>query len=117
MKTSEILMLDCRERENRKQLRKCLLRISIVKNLDKEWNEINTDDLDKLVIKIMNKYPIIIGYVQPVMGDNTHYSIMIKHKKTHEWLQTVYAVTLFEGFAKSLIFMYSYIKNNLREGD
>lgn len=110
MKLSEILMLDCREEEKMRQLRKCLLRIPAIINLNKEWNKITTDDLDKIVYKYVKKYPITIGYINLVESDVTHYSIMIKEKGTHEWLKTVYSISLFEGFAKSLLFIYAYVK-------
>lgn len=89
-----------------------LMKVPMIQRIEKEWQEINTDDLDKLVYKIVNNYPIIMGYIQMVNDDKIHYSIMIKHSETHEWLCTVYSISLFEGYAKTLLFMYAYIKKN-----
>lgn len=115
MKVSDILLLDCREKENRKLLRKKLKGLPMFIDSDKEWNEINTDDVEKVVNKVQTKYPITIGYIMISYDDELYYNLMIKEKATHKWVTTVYAKTLFEGYAKSLFVMYNYIKKMKKE--
>lgn len=81
----------------------------MVQKLEKEWNELATDDIEKLVLKVQKVYPLTVAYI---MRNDDYYTLMLKRSDNHEWLQTIYARSMFEGFSKSLIFMYSYIKKN-----
>lgn len=117
MKLSEILLLDCSKKENRKMLRLSLKKLSLLEGITKEWHELNTDDLEKVVKKVSQEYPIKIGYIWPANGDMNYLSFMIKSSETHEMLKTVFSLTLFEGYAKSLFFMYGFMQKQQKEDE
>lgn len=116
MKLNDILQLDFRNKEDRITLRKALVRLPFFQEQDPR--EITFEDLEKALNKMCKKYPIMLAYIMfsKVDDDERYYSLMIKHSETNEWLKTVYAISMFEGYGKAVIFMYSYIKNNLKKG-
>jgi len=105
----ELLRLDMRVKENAKKLQNALLILPFFEDREK----VNMSDLEKLVAKHEEKYPIMLSYIMPtpkVSGDPKYYSFMVKTSDTHEHVDTIYALSMFEGFAKVLLLMYSWSK-------
>jgi len=101
----KLVVLDVRIPGNKELL---LSALSKTKWLDKySQDEITLEILEKLYLKVKNKYSVSIGYIQDA-GDNS-WVFMIKNTETHSWINTVYAISLFEGMAKSILTLYGYL--------
>jgi hypothetical protein len=105
-------MLNCEEKANRKLLREALLKLPMFKDVDPR--EITTDMLEKVIWKMEDKYPVMLSYVMrsPTKeeGQPRYLSFMLKNSETHEWIKSVYAISMFEGFAKVALCLYAYIR-------
>lgn len=110
MKLSEIIQLDCREKENRILLRKALVKLPFFAETDPR--EISVEDLEQAIKKMESKYDITYSYINKSQIDGGYYCIMVEKKNPWEGLKTIFGITIFETFAKVVIFMYAYIKNN-----
>lgn len=117
MKISQIINLDCTKKENKVILSESLLRLPFFKN--KSVEDITTEDLEIAMNKISMKYPIKLGYIMTHgVGTNDvyHHTFMIKDAETHNHLTTLFALTLFEGMAKTVLYLYAYVKTNFIGG-
>lgn len=111
MKLSEILEADWRIKQNRDIGMQKLAELPFFKS---EWEdaEITIEALEEAIRKMFKKYPIIIGWISRSPVDNQYYSFMIKNLEIERYIKTISCQTIYEGFAKTVIFMYAYIKNN-----
>lgn len=116
MKLSEILQLDAREADIEPILKRALIKI-VPPLKDKDQNDISVEVLEKVARKVAKKYDIGIAYILSGPSDESYYSFMIKSLDKHEHIDTVYAMTIFEGFAKSIIRMFAYIKKREEEAN
>jgi len=104
------LILDCRKEENVDRIKQILTKTKWLEKFADTPENLTLDVLERLYKKVIKKYPAQIGYIQNA-GDNS-WAFSLKHTETHEWLYTIYAYTLWEGIAKSLIVLYAvFIKN------
>lgn len=114
VKISELLLLDIRKDGSIELIKEALRRLPFFSEAS-----ITTDSIEEAIKKMQKKYPVKLSYIMGSSGDNdeepaTYYSLMIKRIDTHEHIKTIYAITLFEGLAKTAIFMFGYIKNTLK---
>lgn len=117
MKVSQLIGLDCAKKENKKVLYESLLKLPFFK--DKEVEDITADDLENAINKISKKYPVKLGYILSHgidVVDIPHHSFMLKTSNTHEHLTTIFALTLYEGLAKTVLYLFAYVKNNYGGG-
>jgi hypothetical protein len=115
LKLSEILQLDCRKIENKKALNVYLVEKTPFFKKHDPAVKVDTDDIVAVLEKISDKYPLIVAYMMRSKLDSNEkwYSFMIKRIDNNEYLKTAYGYTVWEGFAKALLYIYGYIKNNL----
>lgn len=114
MKTSDILALDFRKEENKKIVNKCLCKIkpfSKYKN-DILVNSVPIEIMEKMVHKICTKYEVYVMDIMPscVKEEQMYYSCLIKRTDSGE-VEHVYAMCIYELFAKICIKLYSDVKN------
>lgn len=109
MKLSEILQLDLRVKENHEALSEALLKLPFF------GRKPSVDELELAVWKMQKKYPVRLSYVMPSTIEDQFYSFMIKNWNTNEWLKTIYAMTMYEGFAKTALYMFGYIQKLKKE--
>lgn len=111
MKLSNLLQLDCREKENKRELNEALHKLPFFSDKEK----ITIFDVEKAINKIQSKYNIFLGYILCVGAADGRYSLMIKNPETQEHLRTLFAISIYEGLCKVLLFEYAYVKNNYKK--
>lgn len=95
-------------------LEKILLKLPFAKDGD-----ISTDKLERVFLKYEEKYDIRLGYIsryKPKDGKHMVSSFMLKTEEKSEWIDTVYAVNIWEGYAKLLILTYKYVQDGCPGG-
>ena len=73
--------------------------------------DISIYQIENMLKSIKKKYGMYIGYIMPVTPEDEeeiHYSFSLRLRNEH--LDTIFARNIFEGFAKSLLVLYYYIK-------
>lgn len=72
--------------------------------------DISIYQIERMLQSIKKKHEMYIGYIMPVNPDDEriHYSFSLRFRNEH--IDTVFARNIFEGFAKSLLVLYYYIK-------
>jgi hypothetical protein len=107
----KVLYMDCRVKDNVTKLQKAVMKLPFIKCLE----DTETDYLEEKIKAIEKKFSIHLAYIQrSVIDCEDHYSCMIKHD-TGTWLKTIYAQTIWEGYAKALFFMFFYIEDERRK--
>lgn len=106
----KVLFLNCEKEDDIRRLKKSLMKLPFMKS----EKDLQTDNLEKLVKKIEIRNMIHLSYVMRsiVAGEDT-YTGMIKtdtDKEKGKWLKTVYSITMWEMFAKTLFYMYYYVE-------
>ena len=109
--TLESIIADKYEKEeNIKRLKIALTKTKWLEKYKPE--EIDISVLEKLYRKVTNKYPGRIGYIQNA-GDDS-WAFMVRHEETGQWIHTAYAITLFEGIAKTILILYGYFIKGIK---
>lgn len=104
----KVMYLDCRSDEDVRRLKKSLKRLPIIKSDE----HLETDNLEKVLMKIEAKYPIHLSYIMRSYSNGEPvFTGMLKSDKNHngEWVKTVYGQTTWEVLAKVVFYMYYYI--------
>jgi hypothetical protein len=110
VKLKEALQLDLRVKGNKELLVEMLVSLPFFKD------EPAMEDLEVVLGKVQRKYPVSLAYIMRGPAQDDYYSFMIKRSDTNDWIYTVYARSMYEGFAKTILIMYEYIKKNLKKG-
>lgn len=118
MKTEEILLLDCRKKENKHKLNKYLWQVKPVTKLNvTKGSSLEVSDLEYIVHGLCEHYPYKIQQIWEYREDNKfkfyHVGIM-RITDTNEWLGDVNGVTLWEIMAKTIIKIYGDLKERKR---
>ena len=71
-----------------------------------EGKELTLENFEKLVRVIKKKYKVRISYICP--ASELSYGFMIRNDVNNTWIKTIYATSIYEGFAKSIIVMYAH---------
>ena len=107
MTLDEIMNLSCKDDEGKVKLNKALRKIKTFR----DYEEISLEQLEKFVKKVVYKYDVTLQYITiSRMDGRLIYTLSTKNDKG-EWLGTVYAISMYELFAKLSIKLYSMIKN------
>lgn len=112
MKVNEVLDLDCRSEENMWKLQSALKKI---KPLSKYDGKVPIESIEKLVVKVQNKYNVTARYlfVDMSASQNTMvYSCNVMDSKSKELLKTVYGASIYEVMAKLSIAMFIAAKKD-----
>jgi hypothetical protein len=115
LKLSEVLQLDTRIKGNKRLLVDKLMELPMF--ADKLIQPVTMEILEDLMWKIMKKYPVQLSYIMAGPTDERYYSIMIKERETHKHLKTIHCHTIFEGFAKTVLYLYAYCKRTYKKGE
>lgn len=113
MKLEDFLVLDIRVEGNKELLQRALSKTKWLEKFSPK--EIEIEVLETLYKKVVKKYDGGIAYVQNA-GDDS-WSFMIRNHKTNAWINTIYAYTLFEGMAKTVLVLYGYYIRGMKFKD
>jgi hypothetical protein len=105
----KVVMLDCRKDENVRRLNKSLMKLPLIKSEEC----LETDNLEKLILKIEKKYPVYMSYMMRYYMDDEVfvYTSMIKTKdRKHDWLISITGKSINEVLKKVVFYMYYYIE-------
>jgi hypothetical protein len=115
LKLKEIMQLDMRVKGNMKILREALTRLPFFE--DVKPNDIIAEDLEAAIEKMYSKYPVILAYIMRGPNELKYHSYMIRRSDNGNWLTTVSAMSLFEGYAKTCLYINGYIKKEFKKGE
>lgn len=108
---NKVMMLDCREEDNIRKLKKFLMKLSFIKSED----DLQTDNLEIIIKKLEAKTTMNLSYI---MRNNIEgkmlYSGMLRadtKDKDGEWIKSVNGITFWETLAKTVFYLYYYIQN------
>lgn len=108
----KVLLLDCRTEDGIRRLKKSLIKLPMFKSEE----DLNTDNLERVISKIEVKHMIHLSYVmRSVVDCENHYTGMIKTENDGRWLKTVYGKTTWEVFAKALFFFAYHIDSERKK--
>lgn len=107
MTTEQILALDMRVDGNREKLQKVLSKIKPFAKYEK----VPLEMIEKLIGKMCRKYNVRVQYMFITRNDDCdYYTLSVKRDDTHEWIGSVYGITLYEVFAKLAVMLYALVK-------
>lgn len=115
MKLKEAINADTRKEGVWEGLHELLFKIPPLKKYEQSGS-VPLEKLEKLMKLFSEKHGVQIQYImcfpQESKDDKVvfSYSCSIKERHTHEWLGTVYGLTIYECFVKMVLFSYGYIK-------
>ena len=110
MKIKEIISGDFRKEEVKTEAQRWLKKIKILNKVTPDGENVPIDALDKLLVKLLFKYPITMQWVSLTIlegGELPWYTVSFKDKKTHEWLGSFYGITIYEIYCKAVLFCYA----------
>ena len=113
MKTSDILELDYREKENKQIIQKALLKIKPLSKFSDE-KQVPLEALEKLLHMICSKYKVWVSKItqEPIASDNGDiWRCEIVDESNLSTIKDIYGICLYELIAKIVIFLWSENKN------
>ena len=116
MKTEDILLLDLREKENEEIIRRVLCKIKPLKRYEDKEGPVPLESIEKVISAMVKKYNITVQYIMPsYVHKFNFYSVSLMGAKEFNHLGSVFGHTLYEAYAKTLIKMYSLVKQGVVE--
>ncbi len=112
-KIVDLLALDVRKTGSTKKLAEALTKTKWLRKFEAE--SLTVEILEKCFMKVTSKFPAHIGYIQKA-GDES-WAVMLKRTDDGKWITTVYAISLFEALAKSLIALYAHFEKGIEFHD
>ncbi len=113
--TDAILNADCRKKEGRILLQKALRKIKAFEDVQDKI-KIPLEQLEDWMCKTCNRYdvrPQWVNILYDVKKDGYRlYSLTCITQVKHEYIGTVYGVTIYELIAKMVFLIFSEIKKN-----
>lgn len=107
MKLDDIMNISCKDEESKEKLKQALRKVKPFKS----YEEVSLEQLEKFVKQVVYKYDVILQYMTiSKMDGRLMYTLSMKNDKG-KWLGTVYAISMYELFAKLSIKLYSMVKN------
>lgn len=110
----KVLMLKCDNEKGIRRLKKSLMKLPFIKAEE----DLETDNLEKIVNKIEKKFALHLSYMMRYRDkeneDKVIYSCMVRDSK-HNWIVTTHATSIWEGFAKTIFYMYYYVNKQKRQ--
>lgn len=115
MRTEDILNLDCRKEENKSIIQRVLRQIKPLSKCSDEY-DIPLTTLEKAISVMCKKYCMMIkDFVPDTLANNQYIiwrAIIVNDTNLHI-IDIVYGVSLYEVIAKTVIRLYSEIKNGI----
>lgn len=113
MKTSDILELDYREKENKQIIQKALLKIKPLSKFSDE-KQVPLESLEKLLHLICSKYKVWVRCIVQdprASEDGDIWRCEIVDEDNLDTIKKIYGICMYELFAKIVIFLWSENKN------
>lgn len=111
MTTEQLLSLNCKSEENKEMLQRALRKIKPFAKYENE--EVPLEILEKFIYKMTSKYNVDLQWITYSRLDNNepYWSASLKKgSPNHNWIGTVYGISIYELLCKFCILMYSSIK-------
>lgn len=108
----EVIDGDFRNKEFEKLTQEWLLKIEPLRKRTPKGEKVKLEDIEQLIFKMVKKYKISMQWISNTIidGELPWYSVSIKDGQTHEWLKTVYGLTIYELLSKVALFMFAYTR-------
>lgn len=78
-------------------------------------DDLSVHDLEEAMWKMCKKYPIGLSYIMTGKPDEAYYTAMIRRSDNYKMLKTIYGQSMWELFAKVVLFMHAYIVNVIKK--
>lgn len=113
-KVKEIINGDFRSEGMNDDAQYWLKKIRIIEKVTPEDENVHIDVLDKLLVNLLKKHDITMQWINLTYIDNEipWYSMSFKDKNTHEWIGTIYGMTVYEIYCKAVLFCYAKVKSS-----
>lgn len=117
-KLSEVIDGDFRYGNYEEETQRWLLKINVLKKRTPDGEKVKLEDIEKLIIKLQKKYGHTIQWISLtiIKDEIPWYSVSIK-SKDHEYLKTVYGLSLYELMSKVALFLYAYTRSHDEENE
>lgn len=115
MNLKEALIADVRKEGVWEELHELLFKIPPLKKYG-PVGKVPLESLEKMMQMFNDKYGIQLQYIMafPQLVEKNKemfsYSCSIKEKDTHQWIGTVYGLTIYECFVKMVLLSYGHAK-------
>lgn len=118
-KLKEVIDGDFRYPEFEEETQRWLLKIGPLRKRTPEGEKVKFDDIEQLVFKLSKKYKIHMQWISIsfIEGEIPWYSVSIKDATTHEWLKTIYGMTMYEVYSKVALFMFATTRERDKDND
>lgn len=109
MTVRQIIETDFRKEEGRKIIQKALKKIGKFAEYEED---VPISEIERFIFAVTRKYQICVQYLffPKKHKEVEYYCADIKRDDNDEWISAVYAVQIYEMFAKIAILMYSIVK-------
>ena len=103
---------DFRYPEIESECQRWLLKIEPLRKRTPEGEKVRFEDIEQLIIKITKRYNVQMQWISlTILKDEREwYTVSIKDSTTHEYIKTVYGMTLYELLSKVALFMFAYTR-------
>lgn len=117
-KLKEVIDGDFRHEGTEEDAQVWLLKIPPLIKRTHEGEKVKLEDIEQLIIKLSKKYKIQMQWISLTFidGEIPWYSVSVKDGQTHEWLKTVYGLTIYELFIKVALFMFAITRERDKNG-
>ena len=114
----EVIDGDFRRGDCKSDAEEWLLKIPALRKRTQEGEKVKLEDIEKLIFQITKKYKIQMQWIELTFidGEIPWYSVSIKDGQTHEYLKTVYGLTIHELFTKVALFMFAKTRVRGKDG-
>lgn len=109
----EVIEGDFRYPEFESETQRWLLKIEPLRKRTPEGKKVKFEDIEQLIIKLTKRYNVQMQWISLVIlheGEREWYSVSIKDSQTHEYIKTVYGMTMYELYSKVALFMFAYTR-------
>ena len=112
-KLSEVINGDFRYEDYETETQRWLLKIDVLRKRTPEGEKVRFEDIEKLIIKLQNKYDHRMQWINLVMleDETPWYTVSIREGRKHEWIKTLYGLSMYELYCKVALFLYAYTRN------
>lgn len=119
MKLKDVINGDFRNESTKQEAQNWLLKIEPLRKRTPVGENVKFEDIEQLIIKISKKYKIMMQWISFTMleGEVPWYSVSVKDGQTHEWLKTLYGISVYELYVKVALFMFATTRERDRNKD
>ncbi len=111
-KLKEVIDGDFRYDDYETETQRWLLKVEPLKKRTPEGKKVKFEDIEQLIIKLTKKYGLAMQWISLTIIDDEipYFSVSILDKSTHEWVKTLYGLSMYELFSKVALFMFAYTR-------